>query len=149
MAFRHLLVAMDFEAPSRRALEMALELALVFRASLTLLHVYEIPTLAYGPIAHEALLAARCESARAVLDEVLFEARRRLPEAHALLRSGVAWREILATIEDRGADLVVMGTHGRSGLSRALLGSVAEKIVRTSPVPVLTVHATDAPKAAP
>ena len=50
------------------------------------------------------------------------------------------WEEILATIEAVGADLVIMGTHGRRGVPRLLLGSVAEKIVRTSPVPVLTVR---------
>jgi nucleotide-binding universal stress UspA family protein len=68
--------------------------------------------------------------------------QQKLPQAKAILRSGVPWREILSAVEDVAADLVVMGTHGRRGVSHALLGSVAEKIVRLSPVPVLTVRDT-------
>jgi nucleotide-binding universal stress UspA family protein len=55
-------------------------------------------------------------------------------------KRGAAWRQILLASEETGADLVVMGTHGRQGLSHALIGSVAEKVVRLSPVPVLTVR---------
>jgi len=57
-----------------------------------------------------------------------------------LMRTGDARDVILATAEEVKADLIVMGTHGRRGISRALLGSVAETVVRTSPVPVLTVR---------
>ncbi|NHX38466.1 MULTISPECIES: universal stress protein [Haloarcula] len=57
---------------------------------------------------------------------------------------GIPYRAILDAIEDSGADLVVIGTHGRTGVDRYLLGSVAEKLVRTSPVPVMTVRAPDA-----
>ncbi|WP_336330074.1 universal stress protein [Haloarcula sp. CGMCC 1.2071] len=57
---------------------------------------------------------------------------------------GVPYRAILDAIEEAGADLVVIGTHGRTGIDRYLLGSVAEKLVRTSPVPVMTVRAPDA-----
>ncbi|MGO9838639.1 MAG: universal stress protein [Polyangiaceae bacterium] len=56
------------------------------------------------------------------------------------LRQGPVWSEILAAAKSPKADLIVIGTHGRRGLSRALLGSVAERIVRTAPCPVLTVH---------
>jgi nucleotide-binding universal stress UspA family protein len=54
--------------------------------------------------------------------------------------------EILATAEQTKADLIVMGTHGRHGVGRALLGSVAEKVVRAAPCPVLTVHVSPPPK---
>lgn len=57
----------------------------------------------------------------------------------AILREGADWREILKVVKERGVDLVVMGTQGRRGLSRLLLGNVAEKVVRLSPVPVLTM----------
>ena len=57
---------------------------------------------------------------------------------------GIPYRAILEAIEDTDADLVVIGTHGRTGIDRYLLGSVAEKLVRTSPVPVMTVRASDA-----
>ena len=53
---------------------------------------------------------------------------------------GVEWEQILEVVKARNADLIVMGTHGRRGLSRLFLGSVAEKVVRISPVPVLTIR---------
>ncbi len=64
-----------------------------------------------------------------------------------LLASGPPWEQILQVAKERGADLIVMGTHGRRGLSHALLGSVAEKVVRISPIPVLTVGTPDAGQA--
>jgi nucleotide-binding universal stress UspA family protein len=60
-----------------------------------------------------------------------------------ITRQGETWRVIAETAEELGAGLVVMGTHGRRGLPRAILGSVAEKVVRTAPCPVLTVHGGD------
>jgi nucleotide-binding universal stress UspA family protein len=57
-----------------------------------------------------------------------------------MVKQGETWRTILDTVAEVGAELIVMGTHGRRGLPRALLGSVAEKIVRTATCPVLTVH---------
>ena len=61
-------------------------------------------------------------------------------EARAQLTCGVAWSEILAEAEEQKAELIVMGTHGRRGVMHALIGSVAEKVVRMSNVPVLTVR---------
>ena len=62
------------------------------------------------------------------------------------LRQGVAWKEIVALAKDSKAGLIAMGTHGRRGVARMLLGSVAEKVVRTAPCPVLTVHGPEAQK---
>jgi len=64
-------------------------------------------------------------------------------EFHTVLRTGVPWEEILDTAKKLDVGLIVMGTHGRRGLPRAILGSVAEKVVRLSPVPVLTVRGAD------
>ena len=58
-----------------------------------------------------------------------------------ILKQADARQAVLATAEDLAADLIVMGTHGRKGIARALIGSVAEAVVRAAPVPVLTVHA--------
>jgi len=80
------------------------------------------------------------EAAEAQLDRALAELRKELPAAGSVLSLGTPWHEIRAAIEATHSDLVVMGTHGRHGVSHALLGSVAEKVVRTSPVPVLTVR---------
>ena len=62
--------------------------------------------------------------------------------------SVIPYEQILSTAKARGVDLIVMGTHGRTGLSRALVGSVAERVVRLSPVPVLTVRVGEAPRSA-
>jgi len=75
------------------------------------------------------------------LAEALESLRLVLPNAESKLRTGPPWQGIIEAIEELKPDLVVMGTHGRRGFVRAVLGSVAEKLVRLSPVPVLTVHA--------
>jgi nucleotide-binding universal stress UspA family protein len=67
-------------------------------------------------------------------------------EVATALRHGTPWSEINALAKEMNADLVVMGTHGRRGVARALLGSVAEKVVRTAPCPVLTVHGPEQEK---
>jgi nucleotide-binding universal stress UspA family protein len=58
----------------------------------------------------------------------------------AVLREGVAWEEVNSVAKEIDANLIVIGTHGRRGLARALLGSVAENVIRTSTVPVLVIH---------
>ncbi|HEY2366326.1 MAG TPA: universal stress protein, partial [Polyangiaceae bacterium] len=60
-----------------------------------------------------------------------------------IVRQGVPWEEVRSVAEEVDADMIVIGTHGRKGIARALLGSVAEKILRTSTRPVLTIHAGD------
>lgn len=140
--FQQILVATDFGEPSSSALEKAMDLTQAFGATLTLVHVYEIPSFAYTGMPYTAvdLLTPIAQAAQAQLDKQLARVQSRVPSARSVLRRGTPWREILATIEETHADLVVIGTHGRRGVERALLGSVAEKIVRVSPVPVLTVH---------
>jgi nucleotide-binding universal stress UspA family protein len=75
------------------------------------------------------------------LAEALEEARKVLPGVESKLKTGLPWQGILDAIDELKPDLVVMGTHGRQGVGRAILGSVAEKLVRLSMVPILTVHA--------
>lgn len=86
------------------------------------------------------LQASLLEAAGGALVAFADSMRDRFPEAKSVLRRGRPWEEILAAAADVEADLIVIGTHGRRGLSRALLGSVAEKVVRVSPVPVMTVR---------
>jgi nucleotide-binding universal stress UspA family protein len=81
-------------------------------------------------------------SAQAALDQVVAEARAAGVGVDRALRRGKPWREIARLAVELGADLVVVGTHGRRGLEHGLLGSVAEKVVRTAPRPVLVVHST-------
>jgi nucleotide-binding universal stress UspA family protein len=139
--FKHLLVATDFGAPSQCALDAALELAREFDAHLTLVHVYEIPY-AYGEMTYATadMLAALEKLASEALEKTRREIEQKLPGTVAILRCGIAAPEILSVIDHVHPDLVVIGTHGRTGVKHVFLGSVAEKIVRLSPVPVLTVH---------
>jgi nucleotide-binding universal stress UspA family protein len=143
ISFKNILVAIDFGESSEEALEVAIGLAKQYRSALTLIHTWEVPSYAYGAMEFSAMdmLTPVQEAAREQLDALLTEVRKDVPETKAVLARGVAWQEILAAIERGKPDLVVMGTHGRRGLRHAVLGSVAERIVRLSPAPVLTVRA--------
>ncbi len=137
--FRHLLVPIDFSDCAKRALEAAI--ALSQGAQLTLLHVYELPVYPYPGLAFPVsdTLTPVERAAREALEQLVEEVRARVPDVRGVVRSGDPAQVIHRMIEELGVDLVVMGTHGRRGLSRALIGSVAEKTVRLSPVPVLCV----------
>lgn len=139
--FQHALVPIDFSASSRHALDLAAEHVRAGGAGLTLLHALELP--AADPGDAEATELARTVDARA--DQLLaewsapVERKATLPVARRT-RAGKAGAEILAMLDDdRSFDLVVMGTHGRTGVQR-LLGSVAEKVVRHAPCPVLVAR---------
>lgn len=140
MAESVILVPIDFEAASDRALAIAKELAPKLGARVGLVHVYQLPVYTYP--GYEPSLAPGfhvevTEAARRALD------RRAADEGGlaADLREGDPSTEILAEIERVRPLLVVMGTHGRKGLSHLFLGSVAERVVRHSPIPVMTVRA--------
>ena len=146
-AIKHILFPTDFSASSERAEAAAVGLATAFDARLTLLHVWSVPNSGYA----EALTWP--------IDEMEAAARKELAKTHAriaklhtsteaVLRAGRAWQCILEQAKAGGVDLIVMGTHGRHGLPRLVLGSVAEKVVRLSPVPVLTLRAPDGEHAA-
>lgn len=142
MAFKHILVATDFSDCSQHALDLGLDLAQQFDAQLTLVHTWEIPSLGYGAAMYIPgdVFTPIEQAAQAQLDTVTKAVQEKFPRAKSVLRAGVAWGEIIAAAESCHADLIVVGTHGRRGVSRALLGSVAERVVRLSPVPVLTVR---------
>jgi nucleotide-binding universal stress UspA family protein len=141
---RRLLVAIDFTETSDRALTWAIDLASQVSASVTVLHAYELPVIPFpdGGIIATAEVAVRIgDAARAALDKAVAQHAGRGVSLVGLLRQGVAWEEINAVADEIDADLVVIGTHGRRGFARALLGSVAEKVVRSSPRPVATIRA--------
>ncbi|HEX2871158.1 MAG TPA: universal stress protein [Polyangiaceae bacterium] len=144
--FKHILVPTDFSPSSADAIELAIEMATRFDAELTLLHVWELPVYPYMElIINPAELTASIEKAAAeCLASKLKEVHARLPRARSKLSMGIPWREIVAAINESKADLLIMGTHGRRGLEHAIMGSVAEKLVRLSPIPVLTVRGTPA-----
>lgn len=140
--FQHIVVPTDFAPASASALELALTMAGAFDAKITLLHVWELPIYPYMDfMLNSAVISEVEDAARQGLARALEELRKSLPGAQSKLKTGVPWEGILEAASELGADLIVMGTHGRHGLSRLTLGSVAERVVRLSPVPVLTVHA--------
>ena len=139
--FHHVLVATDFSECSKTAVDAAIELAKRYDAALTLVHVVEIPTYAYAgsewmPFDPTPLH----EAARETMQKALADVQKTMPSADAKLQpAGPAWQRIIAVARDIGADLLVLGTHGRTGIKHALIGSVAERVVRHSPIPVLTI----------
>lgn len=140
-AFQHILVPTDFGDASDRALELALDLASKFESKVTLLHATWLPPYYYSAYA-EGLGWPTNElegQANKALDAAVTKAKARYPQVEGTLMAGEPWERILGASKERGADLIVMGTHGRRGLSHVFLGSVAEKIVRLSPIPVMTV----------
>jgi nucleotide-binding universal stress UspA family protein len=137
--FQKILVATDFGEASEQAVTEAIWLAETVGAELVVIHVCEVPGLPYP--AKNDVSATLEANARRELDRTLARVRARFPRATESLRLGSPWREIIAAVDETKADLVVIGTNGRRGLDHMLLGSVAEKVVRHSPVRVLTVHA--------
>ncbi|MGD0674550.1 MAG: universal stress protein [Polyangiaceae bacterium] len=142
-SIRHILVPHDFSETAEHALAYALVLSEKLGARVSVLHAYEVPASAY-PDAFVASFDFTSEieqAAATALEEVKARAlREQGQKVEIMLRRGVPWVEIDAAAAESKADLIVIGTHGRRGVARALLGSVAEKVVRTAPCPVLTVH---------
>jgi nucleotide-binding universal stress UspA family protein len=142
-----LLVPTDFGEASERALAYAVALAKRLGADVVVLHAFEIPIVGFpdGAMVATAELTSRIlEGAQSGLDRALARHKGDEVPMRAFVRQGDPWRSVLEAATEFSAEMIVMGTHGRRGLPRALIGSVAEKIVRTATVPVLTVHAGDA-----
>jgi nucleotide-binding universal stress UspA family protein len=133
----------DFSEPSRHALDEAIELARRLGAELTVAHV-QVPL---APAATDVLVSSRgILEAEGVLearelDAWRVDAQERLnAPVKASVLAGDAAAEIAKLAGDQGMDLVVVGTHGRTGVRRLVLGSVAERVVRLAPCPVLVVR---------
>jgi universal stress protein A len=149
MVIKRILVGIDFSPQSEGAIDCALSLARAFDASVTLMHVYELPTM-MNPIvpgadnlddtvAERASAQTQLEALRATLrahDPRVLEGAIAID---TLVAGGVPADVIIARARDGAYDLIVMGTHGRSGLKRLVLGSVAEAVLRGAGRPVVTV----------
>lgn len=134
--YERILVPLDESPESERVLEQALDLAIAADATVHLLSVVDEKVMPRD--VQEDVLFDRLEGAATqAVDDGVATAESRGVEADGEVVHGKPYREILSAAED--ADLVVMGTHGRRGVDRFLLGSVSEKVVRTSPVSVLVV----------
>lgn len=142
-----ILVATDFREAAAAALDYAVRLGQKLGATVFLVHTYELPVVGLpdGVIVLTAEMASHMISAaEAALKKEIEPYAARGIVVRTILEQGDPREGVLAAAKKSGADLIVLGTHGRRGLARALLGSVAEAVVRTAPVPVLTVHADEA-----
>jgi nucleotide-binding universal stress UspA family protein len=142
---RRILHPTDFSSASRPAFERALGLARDSRAELIILHVLApvIPVMGEGyipPQTYEAIDTAARKSAQKKLDALAARARKAGVRARPLLLEGTAHERIVSAAKAQRVDLIVMGTHGRSGLARLFIGSVASRVVSAAPCPVMTVR---------
>ena len=151
-AIKKILVPTDFSEASKAALKYACELATATNASLCLLHTVENPYPVGGFPEYYSLPRDYFEqlerSARreleALLESVITPEEGKRYRVRLVLRRGVAAREILLYLQEHpDIDLVVMATHGRGGVARLMMGSVADKIVRAAKCPVLTIRPPD------
>ncbi|MGH7751972.1 MAG: universal stress protein [Gemmatimonadales bacterium] len=140
--FYRIVVPTDFSTCSEEAWRVARSVAATSRGELVLTHV-----LTEAPLYRESVMTqvrpvyegAR-KWAEGALEDWVAKARAEGLNARATLRTGVAYQQVVALATDERADLIVIGTHGRGGIDRALLGSVADRVVRLAPCPVLTVR---------
>ncbi len=141
---KNILVPTDLSEGAEEALDYACELAKTFGAKLHLLNVIGIPALGVpelGVALTSSVIDSLIKDNQAALERLAEAKRCKVEVGQVLLRTGDARDVINQTAVELDCDLIVMGTHGRRGVSRALLGSVTETVVRTAPCPVLTVRA--------
>jgi nucleotide-binding universal stress UspA family protein len=135
----------DFSDASRAAMEVAADLARRFGADLVLLHAYPIPGYTFpdgSVVASPKMMQDLADQAQKHLEEWRGDAEKLLgaPRVTAEKAVGEPAAEILEVAKQARADLIVMGTHGRTGLEHALMGSIAERVVRRAHCPVLTIR---------
>src|SRR5436190_2999613 len=142
---KQILVPIEFSYCSLRALDYARTLAAPFEAKVTLLHVIEPAGLQQNYLGLTSPLEDTNQSLAAAGRERLELLSKKPPRlrTETLVRIGRAYSEIPDTAKALSADLIIMGTHGYTGLNHMLLGSTAERVVRQAPCPVLTVRHTE------
>jgi universal stress protein A len=143
--FRRVLFGTDFSPASRPAFRRAIALAHQSRGRLLIVHVVPsgMPLGAEGyvtPRMYQEMETAIRQSAQKQLDRLVAQAKKAGVAARGLLLTGAAPEAIALTARKERSDVVIVGTHGRTGLDRLLAGSVASRIVGTAPCPVMTVR---------
>ena len=143
MSPSHVLVPTDFSASAEQTLDYAIRLARTLNARLTVLHVIQPVPMAgsdMGVALPEAYLQDLEEAVQRSMEETLARVTAAGLTAERIVVYGVPFQEIIETAKARQVDLIVMGTHGRTGYMHVLLGSVAEKVIRLAPCSVLVVR---------
>ncbi|NWG02835.1 MAG: universal stress protein [Syntrophaceae bacterium] len=147
--FKKILFCTDFSENSDWAFKYALNLARTYQAKLLILHVippdpvYLYPDQLYAYLPEERIEeyeVSEKEKADRELNSYYIQRMNGFKDYKVIFKKGVAFYEIIQTAREESIDLIVMGTHGRTGLDHILFGSTAEKVVRKSPYPVLTVR---------
>lgn len=146
ISIKKVLLATDFSDCAAHAQRYALALAVPLSAQLDVLHVVKDPDplpsstgLTFAPPPN--LLPQIIKNAETQLDATIAKDRERYPRIQCAIRAGDPVRQIYDYARTHNVDMIVLGTHGRTGLSHLITGSVAEKIARMASCPVLTVHA--------
>jgi nucleotide-binding universal stress UspA family protein len=145
----HVVCAVDFSECSMHALDYAISLAEEAHASLTVIHVIELPpdiprevheTVMLGPRNHREYIALAEQAGRARLADAVPERVRSSLTVDTVLAAGKPYREILRVAAEHSADLIVVGVHGRGAIDRMLFGSTTQHLVRQAACPVLTIR---------
>ncbi len=145
-AFKDIVVAVDFSAHSEKAVAEGISLAKTFGATLHLVHAFDIPVPVVTPYevaVPVGFIEQARDAARQRLETVEAKAKAEGVEVRAHLTEAPAASAIARAAEEVGADMIVMGTRGNTGLKHVLLGSVAERTLRLAPCSVLTVKHPD------
>ena len=144
--FRRIVVPTDFSEGAEAAWSLAQRMAEALRSELVLVHVFVAPPVYGDPALGVDTWTVVADAEQWVTTELqrrVDGARQRSITVRTVTRTGTAAAEIVEAATEARADLVVMGTHGRGGMTRALVGSVADRVIRTAPCPVLTVRKED------
>ena len=144
MQIKTILFPTDFSNGARAAMDYALSLAQDYKAKLLLLYVIQDISIAEWYIPSTLSVADLVEdmqkSAWKEMDKWAAEATSRVKDVEKLVERGVPFVEIIRIAREKNADMIIIGTHGRTGIDHMLFGSTAEKVVRKAPCPVLTVR---------
>ena len=144
VALKRILVATDFSEPSAVALAYGRDFARSYGAQLHVLHVVEDVVMRYTPEVGFALPQLQQDleqAARREFEKLITEDDRRTLDVVTMVQTSLNIAEAIARYaEEQKIDMIITGTHGRGGVKHFLIGSVAERVVRTAPCPVLTVH---------
>lgn len=144
MKIKTILFPTDFSNGARAAMDHAVSLAMDYQAKLILLYVIQDISIAewYIPstLAVTDLVEDMQKSAGLEMDKWTAEVSAKVKDVEKMIVRGIPYVEIIQTVKDRKADLIVIGTHGRTGIDHMLFGSTAEKVVRKASCPVLTVR---------
>ena len=143
MTVQHILVPTDFSEYADDALDYAIELAKALQARLTFLHVIHLTPMTMGEIGTSGLVP--------YLEDIETDAQQRMEvllnrvhqaglEGDTSIVQGIPFQAIVDMAGNKDVDMIVMGTHGRTGLTHVLMGSVAERVVRLAPCPVLVTR---------